>query len=389
MQFSSLSSDPSSTEPRQGYTLPVFACAASIAALQHLNARHSTPSPEKVSVDLVKPSRIVEIPVEQCALLDETTAIAITRSDPGDNLDLTRHTPIWAAVTCRPSTTSSDRIRIIGGEGIGKHGQTSGQAAIYRYATEILLANLTPLLLENQAIDVKLILPEGRSLATRTSNAAFGVVDGLSLLGTSGISEPLSAPGQLENCRKQVREQSQHTDVLVFCIGENGLSLARELGISSQRLIKTANWMGPLLVEAAINGVTSIMLFGYHGKLIKLAGGIFHTHHHLADGRHEILAATCVRAGMPIDTIQQLLEQPTIEDALNALRHIDEATRTTWVAEVYSRLVQTIDRRSQAYVHTHCHRQVAIGTLLFDRRRAVIQTSLTGSSLLQQMQSFP
>jgi len=66
------------------------------------------------------------------------------------------------------------------------------------------------------------------------------------------------------------------------------LGLAQKLGINTNQLLKTANWLGPLLVEAGIQGVKAILLFGYHGKLIKLAGGIFHTHHHLADGRETL-----------------------------------------------------------------------------------------------------
>ena len=72
------------------------------------------------------------------------------------------------------------------------------------------------------------------------------------------------------------------------------------MGIKRDRIIKTANWLGPLLAEAGVLGVPKLLLFGYHGKLIKLAGGIFHTHHHLADGRLEILVAAAARMGLPV-----------------------------------------------------------------------------------------
>ena len=81
------------TMSRSGYTLPVFACAAAVAALHWL--RHRQPL-KVVSVDLIEPAQIAEIPIEQVAGLSENMALAITRSDPGDNLDLTRNTPIWA-----------------------------------------------------------------------------------------------------------------------------------------------------------------------------------------------------------------------------------------------------------------------------------------------------
>lgn len=83
-------------QPRSGYTLPVFACAAAMAALEYLQTRNQ--SIEQVSIDLIDPTEIVNIPIEQIAILTDNSALAITRSDPGDNLDLTRNTPIWAMV---------------------------------------------------------------------------------------------------------------------------------------------------------------------------------------------------------------------------------------------------------------------------------------------------
>ena len=81
--------------PRSGYTLPVFACASAIAAVQLLQSRTSC---QTVTVDLIAPAKTVEIAIEQVAGLQPNMALAITRSDPGDNLDLTRNTPIWALV---------------------------------------------------------------------------------------------------------------------------------------------------------------------------------------------------------------------------------------------------------------------------------------------------
>lgn len=377
---------------RSGYTLPVFACAAAIAALRQLNVQGQSPDQAMtpVPVHLITPDETVEIPIEQCAPLNATSALAITRSDPGDNVDLTRHTPIWAWVSQReqePSTNPDDAtpIRIRGGEGIGKLANRDGQAAIYRYATDVMMANLNMWILPGQAIDVTIILPEGRSLAERTSNAAFGVVDGLSLLGTSGISQPLSAPDQLEIFRNDLRQQSQGKDTLVFCIGENGLHLAETMGIAAEYRVKTANWIGPLLVEAGVLGIQSLLLFGYHGKLAKLAGGIFHTHHHVADGRQEIFAATCVRAGLPLDDVRYILDCKTLEDGLNHLRSIDADHGTNWVEAIYDRLLATIEERSHAYIHTHSQARVQIGTVVFDRQRTIIKTSPQGRTILQRI----
>jgi cobalt-precorrin-5B (C1)-methyltransferase len=404
---------------RSGYTLPVFAAASAIAALRCLQGGLSTfqdGGDLAIKLDLINPPQRVQILIEQVCQIKTGMALAITHSDPGDNLDLTRHTPVWAIVEWA-EPTQVELIALVGGEGVGKQVNLDNRPAFYHYAKTLLQANLAPLLDPEEKILVTIILPEGRKLATRTSNAAFGVVEGLSLLGTSGISQPLSAPGQLEAClielREKVRElgvgswetegegkrgrgeklslESSYSDrdiplpVLVLCIGENGLALAREMGISPDRTLKTANWLGSVLVAAGVEGVKNILLFGYHGKLIKLAGGIFHTHHHLADGRAEIFIAAAVRVGLPTECLQRLLDCETAEAGLNYLRELDRVDGSEWVAKIYSYLAETIDRRSQKYIYDLCQQQVRVGSVLFDRSRKIIATSGIGDAFLTRL----
>lgn len=373
---------------RSGYTLPVFACASAVAALHWL--RHRQPL-KAVTVDLLEPAQIVEIPIEQVAGLSENMALAITRSDPGDNLDLTRNTPIWALVEWgRDEGDERDEKAIIikGGEGIGKQLNADDKPAIYNYAQRLLTENLSRMLVKAEKITVTIILPEGRSLAVRTSNAAFGVVEGLSLLGTTGISQPLSTPDQLDVFRSELQQKTERFESLVFCIGENGLDLARKLGINPDRLVKTANWLGPMLVAADVLGVKEILLFGYHGKLLKLAGGIFHTHHHLADGRREILAAHCALVNLKSADIQTVFNSATAEAALTYLRSLDESTGSTWVNQVYGAIAEAIDTRSQEYIQSHSSRDIATticGSILFDRDRKIIVKSKTACILMEKL----
>lgn len=366
-----------------GYTLPVFACASALAALHWLHHQQVITT---VSVDLIEPVQIAEIPIEQVAGLSENMALAITRSDPGDNLDLTKNTPIWAMVEWREE--GEEAVIIQGGEGIGKQANADDKPAIYAYAQRLLQENLQRILVPGEKITVTIILPEGRSLAVRTSNSAFGVVEGLSLLGTTGISQPLSTPDQLNAFRGELQNKASRFESLVFCIGENGLDLARKIGINPERLVKTANWLGPMLVEADSLGVKEILLFGYHGKLMKLAGGIFHTHHHLADGRREILAAHCALLGLESIHLKIVFDSPTAEAALKYLRSLDATTGSDWVNQVYNAIAQTIDVRSQEYIQSHSSRGIAAticGSVLFDRDRKIIVKSKTACILIGKL----
>lgn len=377
---------------RSGYTLPVFATASAIAALQCLQ-QSTTANKSVVTIDLITPPQQAEIAIGQVALIQTNMALGITHSDPGDNLDLTRDTPIWAVVEWA-DPAQVETISLVGGEGVGKQSNLENLPAIYSYARQLFQANLAPLLSPGQKIRVTIILPEGRALATRTSNAAFGVVEGLSLLGTTGISQPLSAPGQLDACLDELRAK---WDVetgglgdgeilpLVFCIGENGLDLAQKMGINRDRIIKTANWLGPLLAEAGILGVPKLLLFGYHGKLIKLAAGIFHTHHHLADGRLEILVAAAARMGLPAGQLSGLFDGETAEDVLKYLHELDVADGSNWVSKIYGYLTEKIDNRSQTYIYSQSQQSVSVGSVVFDRTRQVIATSPMGRTFLTQL----
>ncbi|PSB03219.1 cobalt-precorrin-5B (C(1))-methyltransferase CbiD [Merismopedia glauca] len=367
--------------PRSGYTLPVYVAAAAVAALKWLKSPEFMPT--TIAINLLEPAQTVEIPVEEVAEISKNTALAITRSDPGDNLDLTRDMAIWAMVSLKVKNGSEPQITLEGGEGVGKIVDLDYQPAIYSYAQRVICENLQGYLSPEEKISVKIIFPQGRSLATCTSNSAFGVVEGLSLLGTTGISQPLSAPGQLELCLEQLR--SKAAAPVVFCIGENGLDLAQKNGINPKYLVKTANWLGPMLAEAGVLKIPQVLIFGYHGKLIKLAGGIFHTHHHLADGRLEILIAYGAKVGLEISHLQQLWHSATTEEGLQYLRQIDAHNGTDWVKQVYNAIAQAIDTRSQAYIYNHSQAQVKVGSILFDRNRQILVSSPAATDLIPEL----
>lgn len=340
---------------RTGYTLPVFAVAAAKAALLHLQ-RNDSKSLSAVSLDLLPEE--ATIPIQQVARLEHNSALAVTISDPGDNLDLTRNTPLWAWVKRQPR--QAEPLVLEAGEGIGK--TLSGDPAIYRYARRLFEANLLPLIPPDQTIVVTLILPEGRQLAQRTSNEAFGVLEGLSLLGTSGISQPLSAEDHLEDLRQILQTKLTTHSHLVFCIGSHGMHVAHQLGIPEAAIVQTGNWIGALLVEAGLRGAKSILLLGYQGKLVKLAGGIFNTSSHLADAKLEIICAAVIRAGGELSILEPVLAAKTADAAYKLLVEANLANR------VFQVLATTISQNAQAYVQKYGNVSCEIGTILFDRQ---------------------
>ena len=148
-------------------------------------------------------------------------------------------------------------------------------------------------------------------------------------------------------------------------MGENGLDLAPQLGLPAELLLKSGNWIGPLLAAAAEQGVQRLLLFGYHGKLIKLAGGIFHTHHHLADGRAEVLTALAALEGLQGEPLQALYRGATVESAMDQLRQSDPELEQ----RLRGRITAGIESKAAASVQATTGVNLKPGVALFDRSR--------------------
>jgi cobalt-precorrin-5B (C1)-methyltransferase len=212
------------------------------------------------------------------------------------------------------------------------------------------------------------------------------VVEGLALIGTRAAVQAGASPDQLEATLAALRQSVGAPGFqgdLVLVIGENGLDLAPRLGLPPQLLLKAGNWIGPVLVAAAEAGVRRLLLFGYQGKLIKLAAGIFHTHHHLADGRAEVITAFAALEGLTGESLAALHAAPTVEAALAGLEAADPAL----AQGLRDRLAAAVETRSAAYLARHGGVGLVVGAVLFDRGRRVRAVGPVGGPLLQALAS--
>ena len=349
---------------RTGLTLPVWVAAAAKAALRCLLAEPFISVQTLERPDAAEP---LSVAVQSAARLSGEQALAISRCDPGPGLDLTRDLEVWVRVawTSPPADRSStDRLQLRAGEGLGTLG-AGGALCLSAFARQLLERNLLPLLPPGRALLVEPVFPRGRLLAERTSNAAFGVVDGLALIGTQAEVQRSADPQQLEQVLAALRRliaEPGFDGSLVLVIGENGLDLARQQGLGP--LLKVGNWVGPVLVAAAEAGVRDLLVFGYHGKLIKLAGGIFHTHHHLADGRLEVLTALALDQGLSLAQLQQIRAAVSVDQAFQTLAPADSDRLGAAVAAA-------VEQRSKAYIRRYGDWPLQIGAALFDRGRLI------------------
>ena len=360
----------------------MWLAAAARAALQCLREEPFTPLQplQRPAATAAEPPLLV--PVEAAARLEPGSALGMARCDPGEAvLDLTRDQPIWAQL--RWLEGPGDWLELRAGEGVGVHAG-SGHLCISSYARQLLELNLRPLLPPGRRLALTVVIPRGRELAERTSNAAFGVVDGLALIGTQAEVQRSAAPEQLERALAELRQRAAAPGFggdLVVVIGENGLDLAPRLGLPSHLLLKAGNWLGPLLVAAAEAGVQRLLLFGYQGKLIKLAGGIFHTHHHLADGRAEVLTALAALEGLQGEPLVALHAAATVDQALAELAAADAAL----AERLRARIALAVEQRSAAYLKRYGQSAMVVGAALFDRSRQLAACGPLGAALLAEL----
>ena len=364
-----------------GWILPVWVAAAAVAAVQQLRGEPGTPQ-VLLQLNPEQPGQPLQpVPVEAAALLGVDRALGMARCEPGEGLDLTRGLPVWVeACWCEPPGPEA-WLQLEAGEGVGVLAGGS-ELCLSAYARQLLASNLKPLLPPQRGVHLRITLPGGRQLAARTSNAAFGVVDGLALIGTQAAAQRSADPDQLARARAELARRAADPQLagdLVLVIGENGLDLAPRLGLPAALLLKTGNWIGPLLVAAAEQGVRRLLLFGYQGKLIKLAGGIFHTHHHLADGRLEVLTTQAVLQGLPPAQLQRLAAAASVDEALRELATADAAAAQA----LQQRLAAAVEARAAAYLARHGQPGLQPGAVLFDRARRIAAEGPRGTALLQ------
>jgi cobalt-precorrin-5B (C1)-methyltransferase len=293
---------------KKGFSLPVWVAGAAKSALKKLIGIQFE---NYEFIKIPNDKKEIKIEIHSVGLLKKDShALGISFAKSGLDLDITQNLEIWTIASLEKiafnNPFQTNRINIIAGSGVGIKKETA-EICISGFAKEILYENLLDIIPDGFNLNLEIIFPNGKFLAERTSNKSFGIVNGLSIIGTSAETYASASPNQLKQAKTNLGKliKNDFKGKVVYVIGENGLNLAKTYNVKFP-IIKVGNWIGPLLVDAAIKKFKTVILFGYHGKLIKLAGGIFHTHNHLADGRMEILVYLAVKEKVPLEIIVKL-----------------------------------------------------------------------------------
>lgn len=307
-------------ELRCGYTTGSCAAAAAKAcAMMLLNEEVA----DVVIIDT--PNGItLTLQVEDIVRQKEWVTCSISK-DAGDDPDVTNGIKISARVE-----RIEEGIKIDGGTGVGrvtKEGLscTVGEAAINPIPRQMIIEALKQTAQKYKykgGFSVVISAENGEEIAKKTFNPRLGIVGGISILGTSGIVEPMSEKALIDTIRLEINSKTvRNSEYLLISPGNYGRDFAlREFGLDIELGVKCSNFIGETIDYAVYKKVKNILLIGHAGKLCKIAGGIMNTHSRVADCRCEIFAAHAALAGASNKQIKQIMGAITTEQISELLQ---------------------------------------------------------------------
>lgn len=381
---------------RFGYTTGSCAAAAAKGAAEILLGG------KKISeVELMTPKGIL-LNLELLDIRQEEHAVSCAvRKDAGDDPDTTDGILVYARAEKlsasdaseqtgmeadqKELTENKDRFLIDGGAGVGRVTrpglkQPVGEAAINPVPKAMILRSA------EEAADrfdyegrlkITISVPKGEEIAKKTFNPRLGIVGGISILGTSGIVEPMSEKALIDSIRV---EMSQHIameeEYLLVTPGNYGADFLREhMELPFEKNIKCSNYVGETIDMAVDMGAKGILFVAHIGKFIKVAAGIMNTHSHSADGRMEVFCAAAVRAGGSLACAQELLQCNTTDEALSVLKKYD----------LMEEVMKVILEKIQFYLDHRSYHQILLGAVIFSNEYGYLGQTANASELIKKI----
>ena len=352
---------------RCGYTTGSCAAAAAKAAAEMIFTGH-----EVTGVKLMTPKGIMlDLDVADAELSEGSASCAIVK-DSGDDPDITNGIRVYSRVRLIPEGTV-----ILGGEGVGvvtKAGldRPVGDAAINTVPRRMIggaVAEIAEKYGYSGGFEVTVSIPQGVELAKKTFNPRMGIEGGISVIGTSGIVEPMSNTAVIETIRAEanMRRAAGQRNMLLTIGNYSEDFVQRELPFSLERSVTCSNFIGDAIDIGMELGFESILIVGHIGKLVKLGAGIMNTHSSWADGRMDVLVTCGVIAGADTDTLKRLPDCVTADAAMDIL---DEGGYLEKTAEILS-------QRMDSYLRARVKDSIPIAALAFSYKRELrVRTAL-------------
>ena len=330
--------------------------------------------------DIMTPSDIpltIEVTKQQ---ISTDTASCCVIKDSGDDPDITNGIRIYAEVRKLPSG-----ITIRGGRGVGvvtKPGldQPVGEYAINsvpRQMIKLALEEVSGLYGYNGGFEVTVSVPEGEALAKKTFNPIMGIEGGISIIGTTGIVEPMSEKALVETIRTQANMRRELGDkTLLLTIGNYSDSfISANMESLTDKCVMCSNFIGDAIDIGVSLNFKNILILGHIGKLVKLGSGIMNTHSSYADGRMETLITCAALSGVKSDILEQIDSCVTADAAIDILYENGCAQKTLAI----------LVKRVEKYLTQRVKGEAEIGAMIFSFKNDLLLKTSKADEILNEL----
>lgn len=367
-----------------GFTTGSCAAAAAKAAVWMLLS-----DSEIRQVRLMTPKGIeLYLDVEEISRRSDSVRCGV-RKYSGDDPDVTDGLLVCAEVkkveTEDLFQDNEKRIRISGGEGVGRVTrpgleQAVGEAAVNKVPRRMIREAVLEVCETHGytgCIHVTLTIPDGERIAEKTFNPRLGILGGLSILGTTGIVEPMSEKALTDTIYLEMKVLRENGHAFCFVTPGNYGSdfLKDEMGMDLSLAVKCSNYIGETVDDARLLGMKGILLVGHVGKLVKLAAGVMNTHSRQADCRMEVLAAHSAMAGADRNTVKQIM------DCINTT----EAVRILKEKDLLPQVMDTVMHRIHEALGRRAGKELAVEAVMFSTEDGILGKTNGADGLLEQI----
>mgnify|MGYP000195449932 FL=1 len=224
-------------------------------------------------------------------------------------------------------------------------------------------------------LKITISVPEGVEIAKKTFNPRLGIVGGISILGTSGIVEPMSEAALVQSINVEMKQHfSQGEEYLLVTPGNYGADYLREhMDLPYEKNIKCSNYVGETIDMAIDMGVKGILFIAHIGKFVKVAAGIMNTHSHSADARMEVLASNAIRAGASLECAKEILNASTTDEAIDILEKY----------QILQKTMKEILDRIQFYLNHRSYEQILLGAVIFNNTYGYLGQTADAEKLIK------
>ena len=359
---------------RCGYTTGSCATAAAKAAATMLLTGERVAT---VRIDTPK-GVVLELEPLEVELAEQYVSCAI-RKDSGDDPDDTNGVLVFAKV----EKVAEPGVHIEGGVGVGRVTKPGlacavGGPAINPTPRRMITAEVGSVMEQagySEGLLVTISIPEGVEIAKKTFNPRLGIIGGLSVLGTSGIVEPMSEKALIETMYVEMRAQKARGNkhLLVF-FGNYGEDFTRDvMQLDFEGAVTCSNFVGELLDYAVFLGFETLLLIGHSGKLVKLAQGVMNTHSKYADCRTELFALEAMFHGASIEVGQEIYHCLTT----------DEVTKILKREQIFEPVMDKVTERIDFYMQHRVHGKIKTAAFMFSNVYGILGKTKAADELIQ------